>query len=102
MLFRGARGAAELMKLPDDEIARRFLADLEKLFPEARGIVREIHIQRWPQGAPYSFPGRAALQTALTRDLGRIHLAGDYLEFPCMDAAISTASEAAMKVDSAL
>lgn len=102
MLFRGARGAAELMKLSDDEIARRFQADLEKLFPAARGIVREIVVQRWPQGAPYSFPGRAELQPALTRDLGRIHLAGDYLEFPCMDAAISTASEAAEKIERAL
>lgn len=102
MLFRGARGAAELMKLSDDEIAARFLADLEKLFPQARGIVREIKVQRWPQGAPYSFPGRAALQPALTQDLGRIHLAGDYLEFPCMDAAISTASEAAAKVAASL
>jgi oxygen-dependent protoporphyrinogen oxidase len=102
MLFRGARGAAELLKLPDEEIARRFQHDLEQLFPEARGIVREIKVQRWPQGAPYSFPGRAALQPALTRDLGRVHLAGDYLEFPCMDAAISTACEAAAMIDTAL
>lgn len=102
MLFRGARGAAELMQLPDDEIARHFLADLEKLFPESCGIVREIRVQRWPQGAPYSFPGRAALQPALTRDLGRLHLAGDYLEFPCMDAAIATAFEAAAAIDKAL
>jgi protoporphyrinogen/coproporphyrinogen III oxidase len=102
MLFRGARGAAELLKLPDEEIARRFQDDLEQLFLQARGIVREIKVQRWPQGAPYSFPGRAALQPALTRDLGRVHLAGDYLEFPCMDAAISTACEAAARIDTAL
>lgn len=102
MLFRGARGAAELMKLSDDEIAGRFKADLEKLFPEARGIVTEIVVQRWPLGAPYSFPGRAALQPALTRDLGRLHLAGDYLEFPCMDAAIATAGEAAAAIAAAL
>ena len=102
MLFRGARGAAELMKRSDEEIARLFQTDLERLFPDARGIVREISIQRWPQGAPYSFPGRAAFQPALSRDFGRLHLAGDYLEFPCMDAAISTASEAAEKINNAL
>lgn len=102
MLFRGARGAAELMKLSDGEIAGRFQADLEKLFPQARGIVEEIVVQRWPLGAPYSFPGRAALQPALTRDLGRLHLAGDYLEFPCMDAAIATAGEAAARIETAL
>lgn len=99
MLFRGARGAAELMKLPDEEIASRFRQDLEKLFPQVRGFISEIVIQRWPHGAPYSFPGRAALQPALTRDLGRLHLAGDYLEFPCMDAAIATAAEAAANID---
>ncbi|MFD2140563.1 NAD(P)/FAD-dependent oxidoreductase [Ancylobacter oerskovii] len=102
MLFRGARGAAELMKLSDPEIASRFQADLETLYPQARGIVRDIIVQRWPLGAPYSFPGRAALQPALTRDLGRLHLAGDYLEFPCMDAAIATAGEAAARIEKAL
>lgn len=102
MLFRGARGAAELMKLSDQEIASRFQADLETLFPQARGIIKEIVVQRWPLGAPYSFPGRAALQPALTRDLGRLHLAGDYLEFPCMDAAIATAGEAAAAIEASL
>ncbi|HEY5797280.1 MAG TPA: NAD(P)/FAD-dependent oxidoreductase [Bosea sp. (in: a-proteobacteria)] len=98
MLFRGAEGAARLMELSDREIESRFLADLQRLYPESRGIVSEIAVQRWPQGAPYSFPGRAALQPALTRPLGRIHLAGDYLEFPCMDAAIATANEAAGRI----
>ena len=102
MLFRGAEGAARLMELSDEEIERRFLADLERLYPDSRGLVREIAVQRWPQGAPYSFPGRAALQPALTRPLGRVQLAGDYLEFPCMDAAIATASEAAARISAAL
>ena len=102
MLFRGARGAAEMMQLSDAEIESRFIADLELLFPEARGIVRDVVVRRWPQGAPYSFPGRAALQPALIRDLRRIHLAGDYLEFPCMDAAIATAGEAAAHIEAAL
>lgn len=102
MLFRGARGAAELMQRPDAEIEALFRSDLERLFPQAVGIVKEMQVQRWPLGAPYSFPGRAALQPALTRDMGRLHLAGDYLEFPCMDAAISTATEAAARIARAL
>jgi len=102
MLFRGADGAAEMMQLSDAEICERFRADLVGLFPQARGIIREMQVQRWPQGAPYSFPGRAALQPALTRDLGRVQLAGDYLEFPCMDAAIATAGEAAGRIEAAL
>jgi oxygen-dependent protoporphyrinogen oxidase len=99
MLFRGAEGAAKLMSASDSEIEQRFLTDLEALFPQSRGVVREIIVQRWPQGAPYSFPNRAALQPALTRPLGRVHLAGDYLEFPSMDAAVGTASEAAEAIE---
>jgi oxygen-dependent protoporphyrinogen oxidase len=102
MLFRGAQGAADLMKLSDSEIEARFLEDLERLYPGSRAHVREIAVQRWPKGAPYSFPGRAALQPALTQSLGRVHLCGDYLEFPCMDAAIATAWEAAERIAAAL
>jgi oxygen-dependent protoporphyrinogen oxidase len=102
MLFRGAEAAASLMDFTDSELERRMLTDLYTLFPQTHGTVREIAIQRWRQGAPYSFPGRANLQLALTRDLGKVHLAGDYLEFPCMDAAISTAAEAADAVEMAL
>ena len=102
MLFRGAEGAAELMAGPDTEIERRFLIDLERLFPGTRRVVREVAVQRWPQGAPYSFPGRAELQAALTRALDRVHLAGDYLEFPCMDAAIATGMEAAERIEAAV
>jgi oxygen-dependent protoporphyrinogen oxidase len=98
MLFRGAEGAARLMDLGDREIEAQFLTDLMRLYPESRGVVREIVVQRWLYGAPYSFPGRAAFQPALTQPIGRIHLAGDYLEFPCMDAAIATATEAAGRI----
>lgn len=102
MLFRGGQGAADLMRLPDSEIEARFVDDLEGLYPGSRTLVREIAVQRWPMGAPYSFPGRAELQPALTRPLGRVHLAGDYLEFPCMDAAIATAWEASACIEAVL
>ena len=99
MLFRGGTGAAELMEKSDAEIERLFMRDLEKLFPQAKGIVAETAIQRWPQGAPFAYSGRASLQPALTKPLGRIFLAGDYLEFPSMEAAISTGREAAEKIE---
>lgn len=95
MLFRGARGASALMEKTDAQIEAQFLTDLYEEFPEARGIVTKAVIQRWPAGAPYSWPGRGALQPALTAPLGRVFLAGDYLEFPNMDAAIATGYEAA-------
>lgn len=52
--------------------------------------------------APYAWPGRAALQTDLTRPLGRMALAGNYLEFPNMYAAMRSGNEAARRVDEVL
>lgn len=102
MLFRGARGAARLMEESDQAIEDRFRADLLAEFPESRGLIREIIVQRWPNGAPYCFPGRAQLQADLTADLGPIRLAGDYLEFPNMEAASQTGIEAAAHVTQVL
>jgi len=102
MLFRGGPAAAGVMQSSDAEIVSRMLADLETLFPEAKGIVRETVVRRWPHAAPYGFVGRADLQEALTRPCGPIHFAGDYLEFPCMDAAIATAGEASERIAAAL
>lgn len=98
MLFRGAAGAAELIPQSDAAIEAAFLADLTALFPESRRIVREVIVRRWPAGAPYARVGRAALQSALDSPLGRIVLAGDYLEFPNMEAAVRTGMEAAERI----
>ncbi|WP_164771862.1 FAD-dependent oxidoreductase, partial [Mesorhizobium sp. M7D.F.Ca.US.004.03.1.1] len=100
MLFRGAKGAAQLMQLSDREIVERFRADLIAEFPEAASCISEIVVQRWEAGAPYSWPGRGTLQAALARPLGSIHLAGDYLEFPNMEVAARTGREAADAVRS--
>jgi len=102
MLFRGAKGAARLMEFSDGTLEDRFRSDLLAEFPEAQSMVQEIVIQRWEAGAPYSWPGRGALQDALTKPLGRIRLAGDYLEFPNMEAAMQTGLEAATAVKTCL
>ena len=41
--------------------------------------MRETQLPKLPRMLPYPAPGRAALQPALDRPLGRLHLAGDYL-----------------------
>ena len=79
MMYRSAHGAAPLLELPDDEVEREFLFDLYDVFPQARGHVRETQLLKLPRMLPYPAPGRAALQPALDRPLGRVHLAGDYL-----------------------
>ena len=102
MLFRGARGAQALLDQPEAAIARRFVDDLIAEFPELRGRIAEIIVKTWPAGAPYAAPGRARHQSALTTPFGRVALAGDYLEFPNMEAAIASGQAAARSVSAML
>ena len=55
-------------------------------------------IQRWERGLPYAAVGRARLQAALTRPLGPIHLAGDYLGTWYTETACQTAEAAARAI----
>jgi oxygen-dependent protoporphyrinogen oxidase len=98
MLFRGARGAAEEMEASDDEIVGRWIAALEAAFPLVRGRVRGARLMRWPLGAPFAAPGRAALQAGLDAVAPPFALAGDYLEFPNMEAAAQSGVRAAAAV----
>jgi oxygen-dependent protoporphyrinogen oxidase len=84
--------------MSNDEIRALFLRDLHDVLPETRGIVREVLIQRWEHAIPYAPPGRARIQPALSRPLGRLFLAGDYLEFSEMEAAAATGLEAAHEI----
>lgn len=97
MLFRGASGAGREMQGSDDQIVDRWLADLVRAFPETRGRIREVRVGRWPEGAPFAFPGRARLQADLERDAAPFWLAGDYLEFPNMEAAARSGAAAAQR-----
>lgn len=101
MMFAGARRAAGLMQLTDEEIADRFLADLDGLLPGLPAAASP-RVRRWEQGAPIAFPGRAALQPALTRPIERIALAGDFLEFANMEAAIRSGYAAAARMSAQL
>jgi oxygen-dependent protoporphyrinogen oxidase len=98
MMYRSAHAALELFELPDDQIERRFLDDLAEIYPETRGLVRETMLLKLPRMLPYPAPGRARLQPALDRPLGRIHLAGDYLGGVYTDTSIATGQEAALAV----
>jgi oxygen-dependent protoporphyrinogen oxidase len=98
MVYAGGDRGKRLLPLSDDEIRALFLRDLHDVLPATRGIVREVLIQRWEHAIPYAPPGRARVQPALSRPLGRVFLAGDYLEFPEMEAAAATGLEAAQEV----
>jgi protoporphyrinogen/coproporphyrinogen III oxidase len=102
MVYAAAGAARALADLDDASVARRFTADLEALYPEARGIVDELVVQRWERGLPFAAVGRSRLQAALARPLGRIHLAGDYLGTWYTETACSTGEAAARSARSTL
>lgn len=99
MLFAGAERAARWIAAGEGATLDRWIADLETHFPETRGFVREARFMPWSAGAPYAFPGRAALQHDLEREDPPFVLAGDYLEFPNMDAAAGAGLRAAKRVE---
>ena len=102
MAFSPGRLARRLLELTDDQITKTYLEDLAEVLPGFDGTVVESQIQRWPTGAPYCFPGRGALQPALTRGGGRVFLAGDYLGTLYTETAIQSALSAAQDVQSVL
>jgi oxygen-dependent protoporphyrinogen oxidase len=106
MLFAGAHAAAALSREPDDVIVRRFLADLEDLYPQTRGAIADALVHRWPLGNVYARPGRHRLQAPLEGALGvhaNLHLAGDYFaELGNLEAAARTGVAAAERVEARL
>jgi len=97
MVYAGAGRARRLFDQSDTEIENVFADDLYRLYPEARGVVREVIVQRWERAIPFAAPGRSRVQAALERGVdGTIFFAGDYVgEWTHMESAALTAAEAA-------
>ena len=102
MVFSPASLADRLLPLSDEEITDIYMRDLEEVLPGFSDIVTESHIQRWPLGAPYCFPGRAAIQEELMTPEDRVFLAGDYLGSLYTETAITSAFTAAQRAASIL
>jgi protoporphyrinogen/coproporphyrinogen III oxidase len=103
MTFTPAGLARRLMELDDADILATYQRDLAEVLPGFAGSVVEAQVQRWPNASPYSFPGRAALQPALTRRRGgRVFLAGDYLGTLYTESAVRTGLTAAQDVRTVL
>jgi oxygen-dependent protoporphyrinogen oxidase len=98
MMYAGADQGRRMLELEDDQIADRFADDFVRVYPEARGHVREIVVRRWERGLPYAHVGRARLQRALMARLDPIHLAGDYLGSWYTETAAQTAERAARAI----
>jgi protoporphyrinogen/coproporphyrinogen III oxidase len=97
MVYGGAGLARRLLERTDAEIESAILDDLYDLYPEAKGVVREVIVQRWEHAIPFAAPGRSRVQGALERGVdGVVFFAGDYVgEWTHMESAAVTAVEAA-------
>ncbi|WP_372672784.1 flavin monoamine oxidase family protein [Amycolatopsis kentuckyensis] len=103
MTFSPASLARTLLEKSDEEILRTYTDDLDHVLGAGfGGSVVEAQVQRWETGAPYCFPGRGALQPALTRRDSRVFLAGDYLGTLYTETAIQTGFSAAQEAVSLL
>ncbi|BDB62696.1 MULTISPECIES: flavin monoamine oxidase family protein [Rhodococcus] len=102
MAFSPARFARPLIDRSDDDILDAYYRDLDDIFPGFPNLVEEAHVQRWPHGLAYCFPGRGALQPTLTRRGSRIMLAGDFLGTWYTETAVQSGFAAAQDILSAL
>jgi oxygen-dependent protoporphyrinogen oxidase len=103
MTFSPAGLARTLLAKSDEEILRIYTDDLDQVLGnDFGGSVVESQVQRWETGAPYCFPGRAALQPTLMRRGSRVFLAGDYLGTLYTETAIQTGFSAAQEAASLL
>lgn len=102
MVFSPASLAQAVIDKSDAEILETYTEDLHEVLPGFSEIIEEAHVQRWPVGAPYCFPGRAKLQDALTQRSGRVFLAGDYLGTLYTETAVNSGFTAAQEAASTL
>jgi oxygen-dependent protoporphyrinogen oxidase len=103
MAFSPAGLARTLLAKTDEEILRIYTEDLDQVLGDGfGGSVVEAQVQRWETGAPFCFPGRAALQPTLTQRGSRVLLAGDYLGTLYTETAIQTGFSAAQEAASLL
>lgn len=97
MTFSPGSLARQLLDRTDEEIVDIYSRDLDEALPGSGSLIEEAHVQRWETGAPYSFPGRGALQPTLMGQGGRVFLAGDYLGTLYTESAVQTGFHAATR-----
>ncbi len=102
MTFSPAERGRQLLDKSDEEIIQIYLKDLNEIFPGFSDHVVEAHVNKFPLGSAYVFPGRAKIQPILTKSAGRLFLAGDYLGTLYTETAIQTGFDAAQNINSLL
>ncbi|HZT15719.1 MAG TPA: NAD(P)/FAD-dependent oxidoreductase [Gaiellaceae bacterium] len=96
-VYGAATLAQRLLAEPDERVTATFMRDVVSVFPELKSVVKEVVIQRWPAGIPFSRPGRSVHQPSLETPFGNVILAGDYIgERGGLDTATTSGLEAAV------
>lgn len=98
MVYTAASAGARLLREDDETIATRYRDDLCAVFPGIERSILDLVVHRWPRGIPFAHVGRGRLQPALTRPLGRVHLAGDYLGTRYVETCAEAAELAAARI----
>ena len=79
MVYAVADLGRRALEMEDEAVLDAYQRDLEEVLPEVKGRIVERVLRKVDGGLPFPHVGRGRIQPALTRPLGRIHLAGDYL-----------------------
>ena len=93
--------AREMLEMGDEEVRDRVVAEIRRILPSfpAEHIFCEIF--RWPQAVCLSGPGQIAavqrLKTVIPGYRG-LHLAGEYLGMPSVEAAVHFGVQAAERI----
>ena len=103
MTFSPASLGRALLEKSDEEVIQTHLADLDQVLGHGfADSVVEAKTDRWRVASPYSFPGRAKIQSTLMRGADRVFLAGDYLGTLYTESSITTGFSAAQEAASVL
>jgi protoporphyrinogen/coproporphyrinogen III oxidase len=103
MTFSPAALGAALLDKSDEEVIATHLEDLDQVLGHGfADSVVEAQTSRWKMASPYSFPGRAKLQSTLMRGTDRVFLAGDYLGSLYTESSIMSGFSAAQEIASRL
>ncbi|MFF0945243.1 flavin monoamine oxidase family protein [Kocuria sp. CPCC 205300] len=103
MTFSPASLGRALLEKTEEEVIQTHLADLDQVLGHGfADSVVEAQTDRWANATPYSFPGRAKLQSTLMRGADRVFLAGDYLGTLYTESSITTGFSAAQEATSLL
>ncbi|KWR70027.1 amine oxidase [Arthrobacter sp. W1] len=103
MTFSPAALGQALLEKPEDEVIQTHLKDLDEVLGgKFAGSVVEAKVSSWKNASPYSFPGRAKLQSTLMRGGDRVFLAGDFMGTLYTESSITSGFSAAQSAASLL